>query len=157
MKRKTVTIPRDRERRTDDIVVTMPATLPRDMIMRQLEHCYGRRAWHYCMNRKPRELPRRLHFCHRGDVIGSLPVLDVIDWSRRPLLRADGAPLMTEGRRFCLRAQGRFTPQQPSLRMAGFRGWRFFDGKCLACGGLGATIDDAGNEHPCADCGGGRV
>lgn len=139
-----------------DIICTVPATLDRTLLMRQLDGSNGVIAWHLCVNRLPRRQPDRLHFVHRGEVIGSLPVLDMIDWDGRTLLRPDGTLLPTGDRRYAVRASGVFRPQSPPLRMRGFQGWRYFTGhadECHVCSGLEVIIDTAGDAHPCPACG----
>lgn len=139
-----------------EIIVTVPQSLNRALLMRQLMGCNGRVAWHLCVNRLPKELPARMHFVHCGEVIGSLPVLDMGPWCGRPLRRADGTPLSTEGRKFAIRANGTFKYQRPAIRKRGFQGWRYFDAeaasKCTTCGGLEAVPDGNGDFTPCPDC-----
>lgn len=139
-----------------EIICTVPKSMPRELLLRQLTGCNGRIAWHLCVNRLPKEQPTRMHFVHDGEVIGSLPVLDMIDWCGRDLRRADGTPLSTKDRKFAIRAAGAFRVQSLTIRMKGFQGWRYWNGtaKCPTCAGLEACTNDGELWYPCPDCAG---
>lgn len=133
-----------------DIVVTIPQHFQRIDVMRQLQRC-TRRPWHYVTNRLPRELPGQMHFVHKGEVIGSLPVVAMGTFHAGTLTRPDGSPMFT-CRHFAIRAAGEFTGHSPPLRMKGFQGWRYFDDRCPECGGLGIINPDTRGEKACPAC-----
>jgi hypothetical protein len=138
-----------------EIVISIPARFRRANVLRQLEHCQDNIAWHYMVDRLPRDRDlRRMHFVHDGELIGSLPISGIENVTRRlALVRADGSHLpMT--RDYAILACGTFRRRQSPIPMRGFRGWRYFTGKCPTCRGLGCDFDDAGREELCPICNG---
>lgn len=143
-----------------DVVITIPKSQPRAAVLRQLGG-WKRPGWHwhFCTNNRPRREPfGRMHFVHAGELIGSLPIQDVVENPEREihLRRADGSELVSE-RRYAIRARlgpGEFKEQSPPVPMRGFRGWRYFDHTCPVCSGLGCAFEDDEPGSICATCNG---
>jgi len=136
-----------------DMLVTIPQTLAREDVLDQLGGCNGIVGWHFMCNRLPKTRPERLWFVHQGELIGSLPVTKIEESGRpRTLRRADGSPLHTN-RKFAIVASGELVLLDPMPPRKGFQGWRYFDGICPACKGLGGLIGGDGTcVRECSFC-----